>query len=247
MSRVPNRRGGNGTSPPEDTPSRERLREGIRRAILDALALELDRTSARTVGRLATAGALGVAGAVGAVALFSESFFGNGHGRYLAVCGAAWAGLLVACFAVVLLRMRIQRIPLNEGCALALLGLALAAILGLLCPDSHHLKWWSSTRLGSLALHHGGPGPGAFCLGTCSALLIGSSATVLLALRGVSFRTTLLPGSFLFLMLWPAVVLQSAAGPPWVFGWWSAGLLTGSHAGVALGLWPARHLRARTV
>lgn len=239
-------RDGTGASPPEDNPSRENHREGLRRAILDALALELDRTSGRTVGRLAASGALGVAGALGSVAVFSASFFGDGHGWTLALCAAAWAGLLVACFAVVLLRMRIERIPLGEACALALLGLGLAAILGLLCPASDHLTWWTNTSLGRLALHHGGPGPGAFCLGACSALLVGSSATVILALRRVWFRGALLPASFLFVMLWPAVLLQSAGGPPWVFAWWSAGLWTGSHAGVALGRWPARQLRART-
>ena len=107
-------------------------------------------------------------------------------------------------------------------------------------------RLWSRGRRRYDLLHHGGPGPGAFCLGACSAFLIGSSATVILALRRVWFRGALLPASFLFVMLWPAVLLQSTGGPPWTFAWWSAGLWTGSHAGVALGRWPARHLRART-
>ena len=245
MSRPPHPRDGDGASAPEDIPEREKVREGLRRGILDALALELDRTSARTAGRLAAAGALGMAGAVGSVALFSGELLENGHGWYPAVCSAAWAGLMVACFAVVLLRIRIERIPLTQACALALVGLGLAAILGLLCPDPHHLAWWSSTPLGHLTVDRAGPGPGAFCLGACSALVIGGGATVILAFRGVSFRGPMLPGILLFLMLWPAVVLQSAGAPALVFAWWSGGLLVGCYAGVALGLRPARWIQVR--
>jgi len=238
-------RPGDGASSREHMTDRANLREGVRRGILDALALDLDRTGARTAGRLAAAGALGTAGAVGSVALFSGGLLRNGDGWYLAVCAAAWAGLMTACFAVVLLRIRTQRIPLTQACVLALLGLGLAAILGLLCPDPHHLAWWSSTTLGSLALDRGGPGAGAFCLGVCSALLIGSGATVILALLAISFRGAMLPGILLFLMLWPAVVLQSAGAAALVLAGWSAGLLAGSYAGVAIGLWPARRLRGR--
>ena len=238
-------RSGDGASA-RKAPDRDNLREGVRRGILDALAHEIDRNSAGVVGRLAAAGAFGIAGAVGSVMLFSGDLLRNGHGWYLAVCAAGWSGLLVACFAVALLRIRIQRIPLTQACVLALLGLGLAAILGLLCPDRHHLAWWSSTPLGGLVLERGGPGAAAFGLGACSALLIGGGATVILALRGVAFRGAMLPGILLFLMLWPVVVLQSAAAPGFVFVWWSAGLLFGSYAGVALGLWPARRLHPHT-
>jgi hypothetical protein len=225
---------------------RENLREGVRRGIRDALALDLDRTRARTVGHLAAAGALGAAGAVGSVALFSGDLLRNGNGWYVAICAAAWAGLMTACFAVVLLRIRTQRIPLNHDCLLALLGLGLAAILGLLCPDRHHLAWWASTPFGGVAVGRGGLGTGAFCLGACSALLVGAGATVILALRRLSFRGAILPAILLFLMLWPAVVLQSAGSPVLIFAWWSAGLLIGSYTGVALGLWPDRRLQGRT-
>ncbi len=238
-------RSGDGASAREDISDREELREGVRRGILDALAREIDRSSARAVGKLAAAGALGVAGAVGSVALFSGDLLKDGHGWHLAVCAAAWAGLMAACCAVVMLRVQIQRIPLTQTCVLALLGLGLAAILGLLCPDPHHLAWWSSTWLGNLALERGGPGAGAFSLGACSALLIGMGATGILALRGVSLPSAMLPGILLFFMLWPAVVLQSAGAPVFLFAWWSAGLFAGSTAGVALGLWPARRLHGR--
>ena len=224
---------------------REGLREGLRRGILDALALELDRTSARTVRRLAASCALGIAGALGAVAIFSGDLLDDAQGWTVAVCAAAWAGLLVVCLSVALLGIRIQRIPLTQACVLALAGLGLAAALGLLCPDRHPLAWWSSTSLGRLAQSHGGSATGAFCLGICSALLMGAGARVVLALRGVSFHGASLPAIFLSLMLWPAVVLQSTGGPASVFAGWSAGLFAGCYAGVALGRWPARRLLDR--
>jgi hypothetical protein len=232
-----------GAARPPRTPAD--LREGVRRAVSEALALEVDRTSARTAGLLAGAGALGLAGAVGAVVLFSGHSLENGHGWHLALCAAAWAGLLVECFAVVLLRLRAGRIPLAQACALALLGLGLAAVLGWVCPDPRYLGWWGSTRIGALAYALGGPATSALCLGLCSAALVGGGATLILALRGVTFRSALLPTLLLFLMLWPAVVLQSADAPARVFATWSAGLLAGSWAGVTLGLWPSRFIRRR--
>jgi hypothetical protein len=240
-------RDGNGPSATEDAPERETLREGLRRGILDALALELDRTSARTVGRLAAAGALGIAGALGSVALFSGGLLANGHhGWYVAICAAVWAGFLVACSSVALLRIQIQRIPLTQACVLALVGLGLAALLAVLCPDPHPLTWWSATSVGRLAIAGGGPGAGAFCLGACSALGIGAGARVVLALRGVSFRGATLPAIFLALMLWPAVLLQTSVAPAPVVASGSAGLFAGCYAGVALGRWPARWLLGRS-
>jgi len=236
----------NRPSAPEDTPERETLREGLRHGILDALALELDRTSARTVGRLAAAGALGIVGALGSVALFSGGLLANGqHGWYVAVCAAAWAGFLVACSSVALLRIQAQRIPVTQACVLALVGLGLAALLALLCPDPHPLTWWNATWVGRLAVSLGGPGAGAFCPGACAALLIGAGARVVLAVCRVSFRGAALPAIFLALMLWPAVLLQTAVAPAAVVASGSAGLFAGCYAGVALGRWPARRLLGR--
>jgi hypothetical protein len=233
----------NGPRAPEDVPEREALREGLRRGILDALALELDRTSARTAVRLAAAAVLGIAGSLGSVALFSGGLLPSGeHGWYVAVCAAAWAGFLVACSSVALLRIQIQRIPLTQDCVLALVGLALAALLALLCPDPHLLTWWSATWVGRLAIGLGGPDVDAFCLGACSALLIGAGARVVLALHRVSFRGATLPAIFLALALWPAVLLQTAAAPAPVVAAGSAGLFAGCYAGVALGRWLARPL-----
>lgn len=225
--------------------SGDELRRSVRDEIAHALALDVDRTSARTAARLAAAGVLGLAAAVGAVVLFSGRALKERHGWHLAVCAAAWAGLLVEAFVVVLLRVRLRRVPVAQGFALGLLGLGLAAILGLLCPEPLYLDWWESTALGGLASRQGGAAVSALCLGACSALLVALGATLILALRGIGLRGALLPSLLLFLLLWPAVVLQSVGSPREVFALWSAGLLAGSYAGVSLALRPARGLRAR--
>jgi hypothetical protein len=230
-----------GRHPLEHSPGE--VREGVRQGILDALASDLDRTSSATVGRLAAAGALGLAGAVGAVVLFSGHSLENGHGWHLALCAAAWAGLLVESFALVLLRIRARRLPLPQAAALALLGLGLAAILGIICPDPHYLKWWMSTSLGGTFATHTGISASALCLGLCSALLIGIGASLILTFRGIHFGSVHLPAIFLFLLVWPAVILQSAGSPVSTFASWSLGLAVGAYAGVFLGRLPARFSR----
>ena len=223
--------------------SPEEIREGVRQGILDALAVDLDRASSATVGRLAAAGALGLAGAIGAVVLFSGHSLEKGHAWHLALCAAAWAGLLVESFALVLLRIRARRLPLPQAAALALLGLGLAAILGIICPDPHYLEWWMSTSLGGAFAMHTGISASALCLGLCSALLIGVGASLILTFRGIRFGSVHLPAIFLFLLVWPAVILQSAGSPVSTFASWSLGLAFGAYAGVYLGLLPARFSR----
>ncbi|MGH7342617.1 MAG: hypothetical protein ACREKH_19195, partial [Candidatus Rokuibacteriota bacterium] len=220
--------------------SPDELRNGVRQGIFDALAVDLDRTSSVTATRLGLAGILGLAGAVGSVVLFSGNALHQGHGWHLALCAAAWAGLLVECFAVVLLRIRPRRLPLGQAAALALLGLGLAAVLGLICPDPRYLDWWTGTALGATFMTHAGISGSALCLGLCSALVIGIGAALILTLRGIGFRSIHLPAAFLFLLLWPAVVLQSAGAPLATFASWSVGLAIGAYAGVFLGLLPAR-------
>ena len=222
----------------------EDRREGLRQAIVDALALELDRTSARTAGRLAAAGALGAACAVGSVALFSGDALEDGHGWLLAACAAAWAGILVVCLDVVLLRIRVQRLPIAHSCRLALVGLALAASAAWLCHDSRDLAGWRSTPLGSLAGERWGPGSAAFCLGVCSALLVGSGAALIAALAGCRSESAPGAGIVLFLVLLPALVLETATLPG-TFLAGSAGLFVGCLAGVALGRWSADRLLPR--
>ena len=119
----PQPRDGDASGGRED--GREMLREGVRRGILDALALELDRSSTRTAWRLAAAEALGMTGALGAVAIFSGHLLEDGNGWHLALCAAAWAALMAACFGVVLMRIRVQRIHLTQACVVGLVGLDL--------------------------------------------------------------------------------------------------------------------------
>ena len=200
------------------------LREGVRQGVLDALALDPDRTSAATVGRLAAAGALGLAGSMGAIALFSGHSHAAGHGWPLALCAAAWTGLLVESFALVLLRIRAPRLPLRHAAALAIVGLGLAAILGVICPDPHYLEWWMSTSVGGAFAMHTGTSVSALCLGLCSALLVGIGASLIVTLRGIRFGSVPLPATFLVLLVWPAVILQSAGSPASTFVSWSSGL-----------------------
>ena len=230
---------GNDPNAPE---AREDLREGVRQGILDALGRDIDRSSASTAKRVAAAGALGIAGAVGSVALFSGDWLASGDSWHPTICAAAWAGILVACFDVVLLRIRLERFALAQACILALVGLGFAAFLALLCPGHHVLSWWSSTSPGNLAIAQGGPPASAFCLGACSALLVGAGARIALALRGLTFRDAALPAILLALVLWPAVLLQTAVASAPTIASASAGLFAGCYAGVALGRWPARRL-----
>lgn len=217
---------------PERPRTPDEIRDGVRRGIVDALAVDRERAGSGTAKRLAAAGALGLAAAVGAVVLFSGNSMEQGHGLHLALCAAAWSGLLVECFALVLLRIRLRRLPLAHAAALGLVGLGIAAILGLACPDPHYLAWWASTTIGSAIVGTLGHSASALCLGLCSALLIGIGAVLILSLRGIRFRNVHLPAAFLFLLLWPAIVLQSAGGS---FVPWSAGLALGAYLGVLTG------------
>ncbi len=237
----------NSTKAEEGVASPREVRESVRQGIRDALGAELERTSSSTARRLALAAVLGLAGAIGAVVLFSVGSLHGAHGWHLAVCASAWAGLLVHLFSVVLLRIRAGPVHVAQAAALALVGFALAAVLGLVCPDPHYLDWWGSTSLGRLS--HGllGSAGSALCLGLCSTLLIGGVASATLTLRGVRFRSIHLPAALLFLLLWPAVVLQSVETPIAVAALWSVGLMAGSLVGVRLGFRPVRGWLERTL
>lgn len=225
----------------EAEPAPEAIREGVRSGVVDALAEEVDRTSARTAARLLVAGLLGLGGAALATALFAGPAFAPTEGRdvpglHVALCAAAWSGLLVECFALVLLRIQSRRLPLAQSAAVALLGLALAAGLALACPSPHHLEWWSTTVLGGLAASQGGHAGSALCLGLCTTVVVATAASLLVALRGMPMRDAHLPAFLLFLVLWPAVALQSMGAHGSVFAAWSLGVVLGAWGGVATGL-----------
>jgi hypothetical protein len=214
----------------------QEVREGVRDGILAALEREDRRSGAWAARRLAAAGALGVAAAVALTLLFSgDATGGHEHRWHLALCGAAWAGLLVESFAFALLRIRTRRLALGQAAALGLVGLALAALIGIFCPEPHYLAWWQSTALGGWTWSAAGPRASALCFGFCSSLLVGLGASLVLALRGGRPERVLLPALGLWLLLFPAVILQTLAAPVGIFVSWSAGTAAGALLGVSAG------------
>lgn len=87
----------------------EAVRDGVRLGIRDALARDVDRTSNRTVRRLALAGALGLSSAAAAVGLFARGSPDRADPMHLALCAAAWSSVLVIAFASSLLRFHWPR------------------------------------------------------------------------------------------------------------------------------------------
>jgi len=209
------------------------LREGVREGILAALEREDRQRGTWAARRLAEAGAAGVAAAVGLTVLFAGETAGNGPEWHLAVCGAVWAGLLVEGFAFVFLKIRTPRIQFGQAAALGLMGVGLAALVGLCCPDPRFLRWWQSTAAGQSAATAGGTMGSAFCLGICSALFLGFSACLVLNWKGGRLTHALIPATALFLLLLPALVLQSIAAGFSVLLAWGLGTAIGSYGGVA--------------
>lgn len=220
------------------------VREGVRRGIFDALEDELDRTSARTVGRLVTAGALGLLAACAAVVLFSQSAMGELGSLPLALCAAAWSGLLVLAFTMVLLQVGSRRLPLAEAALLALVGFALAAAMGAVCPHPEIMMQWVSALIGWVGQPAAPGAASALCVGLCTATLTGAGAAITLGLRGVRFGLHL-SALLLFLLLWPAVFVQTLGTDASTFVAWSVGLAAGTWTGVGVGALVSHVARAR--
>lgn len=104
-------------------------RDSVRLGVRDALAQGVDLTSRKTASRLAAAGGLGFATAIAAIALFVRGAW-IADPLMLAVCAAAWSSLVVVLFALAILRIGTPRLPLAQYALLALMGLGLAAVLG---------------------------------------------------------------------------------------------------------------------
>ena len=212
------------------------LREGVRKGILGALREDLDRTSGATTRSLALAGVLGVATAIGAVILFSGGTLASVHGWHLAFCAAAWAGILVECFLVVLLRIEGRRLSLGHATTLALVGFLLAAALGVLCPHPHYIEWWSATRAGAASRHFAGDPGNAFCFGLCLAGAIAFGASLIANFRSTAPRSVWLSAILLFLLMWPAMILQLSKVAITVFAAGTLGLLVGIGFGLGAGV-----------
>jgi hypothetical protein len=218
-------------------------REAVRLGVRDALTGEVDRTSARTAIQIGVAGALGLASAVAAVGLFARGAM-NVDPFHLAVCAAAWSSLLVIAFALAVLRIGSRKLPLAESASLALVGLGLAAVLGFACPDPQLLMWWMDTPLGHAAAGIFGTDVSTLCMGLCLALIAGAGASVAFAMSSAANPGVLLPGLLLFVLIWPAVAVQSLGESSATLVSWSAGLAAGSLAGVATGALLRRAIRS---
>ena len=221
----------------------DEVREGVRRGIRDTLEGELDRTNARTAGRLLTAGALGLLTAWAALVLFSRGAMGELGALPLALCAAAWSGLLVLAFTMVLLQVGSRRLPLAEAALLALIGFALAAGMGAVCPHPQMMMQWVSAAIGWMGQPASPGAASALCVGLCTALLTGGGAAATLGLRGVPFGIHL-SSALLFLLIWPAVFVQTLGTDVAIFVAWSFGIAAGGWSGVAIGAMLSRLARA---
>lgn len=212
------------------------VREGVREGILGALREDLDRTSFATTRSLALAGVLGVATAIGAVILFSGGTLASVRGWHLVFCGAAWAGTLAICFLVVLLRVEGRRLSLGHATTLALVGFVAAAALGLVCPHPHYFEWWNGTRAGGVAGRFAGDPGSAFCFGLCTAGAIALGAWLIASFRRGSLQSVWLSAILLFLLMWPALVLQFSNLATSVFAAGTLGLSVGIGLGLGTGV-----------
>lgn len=224
------------------------VREGVRLGIRDALAHDVDRTSTRTVRQLALAGGLGLSSAAAAVGLFARGSPERADPMHLALCAAVWSSVLVIAYAFILLRVGSRRWPVAQASAIALLGLLVASVMGIVCPHPLMLDWWMETPAGAFAQSRLGLEVSTLCLGLCLAIIAGSVAFVLAAIVGWVAPGVILSSALLFAVVWPAVAVQSI-GTSWTtLVSWTIGLGLGSLIGVAAarGLWRAFQLARRS-
>lgn len=212
-------------------------REGVRDGILAALEREEFRTGGWAAWRLGAAAAPAIGAAVALTMLFSAPSSDVEPAWHLVVCSAVWSGLLVAAFAFVLLRIRTRRVPVGSAVALGLVGLGLAALMRVACPDLQLLPWWRATTAGRSADVLMGASGGAFCLGICGAGTIGLAACLVLGRRRDHLGGVIAPAIALSLLLLPAVILQSSDMPVEIGLAWAGGAALGSYAGIAAAQW----------
>jgi hypothetical protein len=209
-------------------------RDAVRLGVRDALAQEVDFTSRRTATRIAVAGGLGLATAIAAIALFARGG-STADPLRLAVCAAAWSSLVVVLFALAVLRIGTPRLPLAQSAVLALMGLALAAVLGVVCPNPQMLMWWMETSFGRWAAGTLGLEASSLCMGMCLALITGAGSAILVSVRAAGRASILVPAFLLFLVIWPSVIVQSMGESGMTLASWSIGLAIGACVGVAVG------------
>lgn len=228
----------------DDTPTG--LREGVRSGILSSIRRDVELRGGRTARLLVVAGVVGVAGAIGATLLVSGHPFDHHPPWHVAFFSALWAGLLVVSFAVAFLEIRTPSLPLARSAAVGILGLGLAGICSVACPDPHFLHWWSGTGAGGSITRLGGMALGALCLGlVATAVFGGVSAFLVLADRSRSAVRPMLPAVILLVLLAPGIALQSVGTSLGTFAGWLSGTAAGAYLGVAAGI-GARRLVSRS-
>lgn len=215
----------------------DELREGVRAGIVWALRRDVELRGWRTVRLLVLAGVVGVAGALGATLLVVSHPFDHHPTWHVATFSALWAGLLVVTLAIALLELRTPSLPLARSAAVGVIGLGIAGLCGVACPDGHFLNWWSSTPLGARLMESTGLAVSALCFGLVTTIAFAAGSALL-----VSDPTShppmrpLLPAALLVLLLTPGVVLQTVGTSVSVFANWMAGSAAGAYVGVALGM-----------
>jgi hypothetical protein len=210
------------------------VREGVRSGILDAIERDVELRGGRAAQLLLAAGVVGVAGALGLTLLLSSHPFGQHPPWHIAVFSAVWSGLLVVGFAMVFLGIRTPSLPLASSARVAILGLGMAGVCGVMCPDPHFLHWWRQTGMGASLSRAGGHAAGALCFGLLTSLFLGaaSSSLVLSRPRSSPVRPAL-PAGMLLVLLAPGVALQSIDTSWGVFFGWLTGIAAGGYLGVA--------------
>ncbi len=155
----------------------------------------------------------------------------------LAICVAAWAGLLGLALGAVSLRILPRSIPVREAVFVGFTGLVLTSVLALVAPDTRLLEWEVSMQ--SRQVVDGvGPIGIAFASGMLGGLVAGALGAIAATVCGFDLR----PGwgyaaMFLSLLLLPAVALMTHDDPISVSSVWSAGVVGGAFAGVRMGAW----------
>jgi hypothetical protein len=212
----------------------DRLRDGVRDALLTALRDDADRSGAPAARRLAAAGAAGTLGAIGALLLLSGHPFGHHPAWHHLTFACLWAALLVVVFALYWLRVRTPRWPLGDASRTALIALGLAGFAAPLSPDPHMLHAWSAWWAGAWLDRALGPFVSAFALGMASSLPLAALAYWLSVprVRRPERRLALAAAAMIAALLAPGIALQ-CVGEPWraALGW-LLGALGGAGAGV---------------
>mgnify|MGYP005850511257 CR=1 FL=1 len=223
---------GEGRDPQRTLEAAHAVREGVRLGIREALSHEIDRTSTRTIRRLVVAGVLGLATAAAAVAMFARGTSALVDPLHLAICAAAWSSVLVVAYAFALLRVGSRRFPVAQASMVALLGLAVAIAMGVACPHPMMLDWWMQTPLGDLVRNRAGLEASTLCIGLCLAFVSAGVGSFLAAAAGWAGAGVLLSAALLFVVVWPAIAVQSLGSSAEVLLSWTVGLALGSTLGV---------------